>query len=151
MGLIAGIDATQVEPAGSFEPLPAGKYVALIAASEQKANKAGTGEYVELKLQVIDGDHKGRLLFDRLNLKHPNQQAVEIATRTLSSICRAINVHQPGSTLELHGKPMLVNVGVSKRSDNGELTNEVKGYGPVGQAAAEPATAPLAGGMPWDK
>lgn len=150
MDLIAGFDATQVEPAGSFEPLPAGKYVALIADSEHKTTKAGTGEYVELKLEVIDGEHKGRLVFDRLNLKNPNPQAVAIAKSTLSAICRAVNVHRPGSTPELHGKPLLVNVGVKKRSDNGELTNEVKGYGPVGQATAEPATA-AASGMPWNK
>ena len=43
MADLNGFDANQVEPTGDFEPIPAGKYLAVITDSEMKPNKAGTG------------------------------------------------------------------------------------------------------------
>lgn len=132
-------DANEVDPAVGFEPLPAGKYKAVITESEMKATKSGTGQYLELKMQVIEGPHANRMLFDRLNLTNPSQQAVEIARSTLSAICHAVGVLKPTDSYQLHDKPLLVKVVCRKREDNGEMSNEVKGYEKVGAAAATAA------------
>jgi hypothetical protein len=121
-------DATQVVPQGDFTPLPAGEYLVAIIESEMKDTKSGNGRYLELKMQVLDGEHKGRFVFDRLNLVNPNEQAVDIARKTLSAICHAVNNLKIKDSVQLHNIPMVAKVAVKTRQDNGEPANEVKGY-----------------------
>ena len=128
MATLNGFNANDVDPAIDFEPIPAGKYLAIIAASEMKPTKSGNGSYLELQFQVIEGEYKGRLLWSRLNLDNPNQQAVQIARAELSAVCRAVGVMQPKDSVELHNLPLLVTVKCKKREDTGEMTNEIKGY-----------------------
>ncbi|RIK77249.1 MAG: hypothetical protein DCC68_17685, partial [Planctomycetota bacterium] len=48
-------NANEVEPASDFEPIPAGKYLAMITDSEMKPTKNGTGHYLQLTFQILDG------------------------------------------------------------------------------------------------
>jgi hypothetical protein len=149
MANLNGFDARQVEPAADFEPLPAGKYVAAITASEVKDTKSGSGSYLELTFQVVEGPHKGRNLWARLNLDNPNEIAVKIARAELSALCRAINVLEPKDSVELHNLPLLVTVKLKAREDTGELTNVISGYAKR-ETATAPKPAPAAGGTaPW--
>lgn len=125
---LSGFNAQEVEPLGEYSPLPAGEYPCVITATEEKQTKSGNGSFLEFRFDIVDGEHKGRLLFARLNLKNPNQQAVNIARAELSSICRAVGVLTPQSSESLHNIPLLVKVALKKRDDNGEMTNEIKGY-----------------------
>ena len=84
-----GFNAATIEPAATYEPLPAGNYSAVIVESEEKPTKAMTGSYLQLGLEIVEGQYAGRKLIDRLNLNNPNQIAVDIAQRTLSAICHA--------------------------------------------------------------
>ena len=79
MANLNGFNANEVEPTTDFDPIPAGKYLAVITESESKPNKAGTGSYLQLTFQVIEGEYKNRFLWARLNLDNPNQTAVKIA------------------------------------------------------------------------
>jgi hypothetical protein len=142
MANLNGFDANQVEPASSFDPIPAGKYLAAITESEMKPTKAGTGHYLQLTFQVLDGPHKGRLLWARLNLDNPNAQAVEIAQAELSAICRAVGVMAPRDSAELHNLPLVIAVRCKKRTDTGEISNELNGYF---KKEAPAAVAPPAG------
>lgn len=72
MADLHGFDANQVDPTTDFEPIPAGKYLAVITDSEMKPNKAGTGRYLQLAFQIIDGPYKKRFLWTRLSLYQPN-------------------------------------------------------------------------------
>jgi hypothetical protein len=103
MANLNGFDADQHEDPG-FDPIPQGKYQACVTDSEMKSTKAGDGQYLSLKLQVLDGDYKGRVLFENLSLDHKNQDAAKIARGKLASICRAVGVHQPKDSKELHDK-----------------------------------------------
>ncbi|QQK88584.1 hypothetical protein [Vibrio phage PH669] len=128
-GLGAMFDANQVSPNEAFENLPLGWYVARIVDSEEKPNSSNNGSHILLTLEVIaPQQYAGRKLWDRLNLNNPNQTAVEIAQRTLSAICHATNVMQLQDTMQLHGIPMEVKVGLSKPQDGYEQRNEIKGY-----------------------
>jgi len=69
-------DANTVEPSTGFDPIPAGKYPAVIIESEMKTTKSGTGRYLELTFEVIDGEYHGRKVWARLNLENPNSTAV---------------------------------------------------------------------------
>jgi hypothetical protein len=123
-----GFDAATVDPATDFEAIPAGKYLAVITESEMKPTKKGDGQYLELTFQILDGPHKNRNLWARLNLDNRSEQAVQIARGELSAICRAVGVLAPKDSVELHNLPLSITVKCKKREDTGDLTNEIKGY-----------------------
>lgn len=149
-------DAETVAPRGDLDPIPQGKYIVAIIESEWAATKKGDGHMVKLTLEVLEGEYKGRRVWDNLNLANPNQQAVEIAQRTLSSICHACGVLRVKDTSELHNIPMLAKV-VVKQEPGYEPRNEVKGYAAVaGAALTPPASTPKPAGTrpaqaPWAK
>ncbi len=128
MADLNGFDADAVEPATDFEPLPAGKYEAVITDSEFKPTRAGTGSYLQLTFQVIAGPLKNRFLWARLNLTNQNATAVQIAQSQLSAICRAVGVIKPQDSVELHNLPLTIRVHCKTRKDTGEIVNEIKGF-----------------------
>jgi hypothetical protein len=151
MATLNGFDANQVEPTTSFDPLPAGKYLAAITESVLKPIKTADGNYLELTFEVVEGEFRGRKVWDRLCVNHPNPMTVKIARGNLSAICRAVGVMQPKDSAELHNIPLLVSVKVKKRSDNDELSNEIKGYErrePEGQSRQAPVTSNT---PPWKR
>lgn len=128
MADLHGFDANQVEPTGDFDPIPAGKYLAVITDSEMKPTKAGTGSLLQLTFQIVEGEYQNRLLWTRLNLDNPNAVAVQIARADLSAICRAVGVLSPRDSVELHNLPLVIHVRCKKRSDTGDIVNEIRGY-----------------------
>lgn len=134
-------DANQVDPTDQFEVLPAGDYPVMIVDSEMKPTKDNRGQYLQLTLEVIDGPCRGRKMWDRLNLQNPNQQAVEIAQRSLSQICHAVGVLQVNDSAELHDKPMVARVKVRPARGQYPESNEVSQYKPAGPAPANRVSA----------
>jgi hypothetical protein len=161
-------DANSVEPAAPREVIPGGKYLSQIVASEMRPTAKG-GQLLWLELEVLDGPYVRRRLWDQLNLVNSNQQAVEIAQRTLSAICHAVGVLSVSDSEQLHFKPMIAIVKVRPAQGEYAARNEVGGYEaangqrpaahsgaapPAGAArpaqttqAAQPAAAPAA--APW--
>jgi hypothetical protein len=154
MANLAGFDASKIEPASSFEAIPAGKYMANILDSVMKPTRNGNGHYLELTMEIVDGQYRGRRLWARLNLENPNAVAVQIAQGELSAICRAVGVMTPRDSSELHNRPLTIRVVCKKNEDTGEIQNEVKGYEsrtaalPAPQVAATQAVAVAATGSP---
>ncbi|MCS7168087.1 MAG: DUF669 domain-containing protein [Gemmatales bacterium] len=150
MADVRGFDANQVDPSTDFEPIPAGKYLAVNTDSEMKPNKAGTGRYLQLAFEIIEGPSKSRFLWTRVNLDHPNATAVQIARAELSAICRAVGVLAPNDSVELHNLPLVIRVGCKKRTDTGEVVNEIKGYAKM-EAPPVVTTASTNGTSPWKR
>ena len=94
-------DASAVAPSTSYDVLPPGKYLGQIVASEMRPTKDGTGQYLYMEVDILEGQYAGRKLFDRLNLVNANPDTVEIAKRTLSSICRAVGKMQVSNSEQL--------------------------------------------------
>lgn len=140
MADLNGFNAHNIEPNADFDPIPAGKYLAVITGSEMKPTKNGNGRFLELTFQVIDGSYKGRLLWSRLNLENPSDQAVQIARGELSALCRAVGVMQPKDSVELHNLPLVVNVKCKNREDTGDMVNEIKGYSKKDSISAAPSS-----------
>ncbi|CAN5149240.1 hypothetical protein BH10PLA2_BH10PLA2_19890 [soil metagenome] len=147
-------DATQVEPAAPMEAVPPGEYVMQVKNSEMKSTKSGNGQYLQLDMEITEGDFKGRMIFERLNLDNPNETAVEIANRTLSAICHAVGVLKVRDSSQLHYKRMLVRVDVEKR-DGYSAQNVVKAYkaldGTVAQAAESSSAGATTKKPNWSK
>lgn len=122
-------DATQVEPDKGFgDPLPTGWYNVAIDESEMKPTTEGTGSYLKLRFDVLDGQYKGRKIWEQLNLRNPNAQTVEIAQKQLSAICHAVGVLKPAKSEELHNKPLKVRVGQKPASGGYDAGNKITAY-----------------------
>jgi len=156
-------DSSNQQGQDTNDVLPAGDYIMQIIQSEVRATKDGSGQYVWLEFDILDGEHQGRKYWDRLNIWNANPTAAEIANRALTSLTRACGLVAIEDTDELHFKPIKVRMGVSKRKDTGELQNratylqlheggapQARGPAPA-PAAGRPAPAASAGAKtpPW--
>lgn len=130
MADLNGFNASEIEPIRSYDPIPAGKYLAAITSSEIKPTKNGNGSYLQLAFTILEGEFVGRLVWTRLTLEHENATAVKIARANLAAICRAVGVLTPKDSVELHNLPLVIRVACKQRADTGELVNEIKGYEP---------------------
>ncbi len=139
-------DATGIEPAKPYDVLPPDKYPAQIVGSEMRLTKDGSGQYLLLEIDVIDGPYKGRKLFDRLNLVNANPQTVEIVQRTLSAICHAVGRLQVQDSEELHLIPFIADVQVQPPKNGYSETNKIRyvplNRGTKAQSAAVQPTPP---------
>lgn len=153
MANLSGFDATKVEP-NDYGTIPPGDYEACIVNSEMKATKDGTGQYLNLEIQIVGGQYQNRKLFEKLNLQNKNETAVQIAKGTLSAICRAVGVLTPNDSSDLHNKTFRITVGTRKREDNGEMENRIKSFkprasSPMASAPVAAASAPPVQQRPW--
>ena len=156
-------DATSVEPTTPYELLPAGKYSAQIVESEMRVTRNGMGQFLWLMLDILDGQHKGRKIFDQLN---PNPTTVEIAQRRLSAICHATGRMHVSDSEELHLIPMTIQVKIKPPKNGYGESNAIAYLPPEGEGAtaAKPAatssappttqaasTPPKMASAPWNK
>lgn len=145
-------DATQVAPQQSFGPVPPGEYIAHITESSLEDLNSGNGQGLRLTFEVLDGQHKGRRVWETLNVIHTSEKTQGIAQAQLSALCHAIGVLRPNDTAELHFKPVQIQVAVKEADGKYAARNTIKGYSsvttnaPVAQApaAATPAAQPAA-------
>lgn len=130
MSAILNFDASQVAPdTGVQDAIPAGWYNMLIDASEMKPTRDGTGHYLELRHNVIDGAQQSKKVYARLNLRNANPQAQEIGYKQLSAVCHATGVIQVGDSAQLHNIPMKVKVKLRAASQERDAAgNVVKEY-----------------------
>ena len=155
-------DATSVEPTTAYELLPAGKYRAQIVESEMRVTRNGMGQFLWLMLDILEGEQKGRKIFDQLNLVNPNPTTVEIAQRTLSAICHATGKMHVSDSEELHLIPMTIQVKIKPPKNGYGESNAIaylppdrgvtaRAAKPVSAAPATPAAPPKMASAPWNK
>lgn len=138
-------DANAIQPDTSFEPIPAGWYNAVIDESEMKPTRDGSGAYLALRFNIIDGQYAGRKVFTRLNLRNQNPVAQDIAQKQLSTICHAVNVLNVQDSSQLHALPMQIRVKVTNDpTGQYDPSNEISGYKAVGAGNGQGVAAPLA-------
>lgn len=153
-------DPNSVEPLADITALPDGWYQVVIEESGFKATRAGTGEYLELALRVLDGAYKNRKVWARLNLRHDQEKTRNMAVRELATICQAAHkTHAIRDSSELHNIPIEAHVVYVPPTAEYKAKNDVKGWRAVGsggpQHQAPPAPRPVApvpaapAGGPW--
>lgn len=157
----------KVEPK-SREPVPEGTYLAMITRDERLETKTPGNYRLSLTWEIVDGEHKGRLVFDSLNLWR-NMQAdsdaytIARAESTLADICTAVGVTGFNDTAELHDKIIKIHVIVRPPQKNYGASNAIVAYKSINGGstlplddiapATKPATAkPSSGssGLPWE-
>jgi len=141
----------------SNEPIPAGWYNVKVHGAELKNTKAGTGQYISVRYDVIGPTHQGRVVFGNINIKNPNPKAEEIGRQQLGDLMRSIGLARVTDTDQLIGGQLKIKVDVRKDEQYGD-SNEVKGFkaldGAMPTMTAAPAAAPAAASgakAPWQK
>jgi hypothetical protein len=148
MSNLNGFDADAVEPVErNYDPIPAGKYLAIIRDSQEKTSKQQHA-YLSLEFEVLEGQYRGRKVWANLNLNHPDPEVVKFARAELADICKAVGVLKPADSVQLHNLPLVITVKVMPRKDNGELQNRIRGYARKESAAGQPQQAPAASTTP---
>lgn len=154
-------DASQYAPdGGGFEAIPSGWYSAVISKSELKPTKDGSGSYLQVDFNVIDGPHKDATVIARLNISNPSEKAQKIGCGQLSAICHAVNVMYVQDSSQLHNIPMKIRVKYIEPRGEYEANNDVIGFKnanyvpPTTPASTGSATVPSANPMtnqPWSQ
>lgn len=142
---------------GDFSPLPAGKYKACLVEIGDKDNPSqaftvaynGKGEYLRTVWEIVDGQYKGRKLFENLQLKRygnteKDQTTAKIARGKLSRICLAYGIS--GSlkdTNQLLNKPAVL-VSVKVRAGSGDYgpSNEITNWKSLVPQQQQPSAPP---------
>lgn len=133
-------DASAVAPKASSTPIPAGTYLAHVMESSIVPLKTGNGQALKLTLEVLDGQFKGRRIWDNLNIQHTNEDTQRWAQASLSALCHSINVLKLTDTSDLHFKPVRIKVVIKEASGQYDASNAVKGYEPAGTSSAAAPT-----------
>jgi hypothetical protein len=129
-----------------FAPVPAGWYLASIHSAEVKATKAGNGQYIKVRYDLVGGEHSGRVVFANLNTRNSSEKAQEIGRQQLGEIMRAIGLATIQDTDQLVGGVLEIKLSVRDDPQWG-VSNEVKGFRASHSA---PAPAPkVAANAPW--
>lgn len=114
-----------------FSPLPNGQYFVQVKGCDVKRNKAGTGEYLSVKFEVMNGDHVGRLFFDNITLSNPNKTAVNIGHQNLKKFALAIDENANLNNIDeffFMEKILVIDVRLKPAENGYHARNIVKGY-----------------------
>jgi len=138
---------------GDFTPIPAGWYPGSIVEMEYKPKKDKPDEgYLQLTVEIDEGDHKGRQLFDNLNMWDQSEKAQQYVQRKVNTLCMSTGQHQITDLNQLMNNRLLIQVKLREaREVVDENTGETKKYDaqnqisnykaiPTGGAATPPAT-----------
>jgi hypothetical protein len=125
-------DASTVAPQASSGPVPAGTYLAQCIDSDVQPLKSGNGTGLKLTFEIIDGQYKGRRIWENLNIQHSNEDTQRIAQSQLSALCHAVNVIKLQDTAALHHKPVTIKVVVREAKGEYQASNNIKGYESAG-------------------
>lgn len=164
---ILDFNAADVEPADNdFTPLPVGDYKMAVTNTEIKETKSNAqNKYLSVTLEVLEGNYKGRLVFENLNLwragtSEKDRITVKIAQQKLSGICRAVGNLKIKDTSELHNKPIIATLKIRPASGDYGERNEVAKYRSINGGNTLPTSTPAQTeekppamkppAMPWD-
>jgi hypothetical protein len=143
-------DANQVKPQEALDPIPKAYYNLRIIESETVPTKDGSGAFLKLTVEVIDGQFASRKVFDRLNLWNVNPVASEIAQRRLSAYCHATGVMIIQDSQQLHGIPFKSLVVVREATSQYDASNEIKAIKHINDPSAGGQAAPQGFTPPTD-
>ena len=120
-----------------FDLIPKGDYKLRICDSDIQENSRKTGNILKLTLEIVEGPHTGRKVWDQLNVSNDNEMAVKIGRERLSAYCHATGVQVLQDTTQLHGIVFIGKI-IVKQDKNGDYDdrNEVRNLKKIDNAGA---------------
>lgn len=104
--------------------IPPGFYACMITDVQTRTAKTSGKDYISFTLDVIDGKHEGRKVFDNLFVKSDSDFAVEIARNKLHTLALALDEKVLKSKDQVMNRTVIVEIDVEKKDDR----NVVRGY-----------------------
>lgn len=156
------INVNELPESQSFEPIPEGKYTAIVQEVDLKETNDGTGRYFKVKLAIHEGQYKGRFVWTNINWINKNKQAEDIGKQQLRIICDAAGISgYLKNTDELCNAIVKINVEI-RQEEGYDPQNIVKRITPMkdsgprpqpgfkpSQSAPSPQPQPTKAPMPW--
>jgi hypothetical protein len=140
------VTAYEAQPVRSgWDPLPPGDYTACVTSTEVKPTKAGNGEYIELTIEIMDGDFSGRKIWERLNINNPSEQTVQIARSQLNQLATALGQVPLKDTDQLLEIPFTLTLDIDRKDTT---RNRVMGYSSASSAPRKSSTNAATPGYP---
>jgi hypothetical protein len=142
--------STYEAPKSDYDPLPKGEYMAMVTESQMKITKAGTGEYLALTMQIIEGKYADRKIWENLNLHNPNEVAENIARANLKAVSEACGFAELDDTDQLNDIPFILVLDIDRKDPT---RNRVMGYKRAGSSAAPSSFAQTSAtaAKPWER
>lgn len=116
-------------------PAP-GEYTVTCTEAVVNETKAGTGEYIKVKLETVDGP----VFFHNFNIKNPNAKAVEIGMGQLKTFLRVAGKKDPNKlngAEELIGLRCIVKVKVEDKGDEYGPQARITAFKPAAKKSAD--------------
>lgn len=105
----------------------------LVTNVTEEKTKSGDGVYFKAEIQVVEGQYKGRKIWQNYNMVNANADAVRIGKAQFASLCLAMGVPAPRHLSELCNKPFRITFGKPRQNEfTGNEDSVIKKYDPVG-------------------
>ena len=122
-------EQVQTTSENDFQPIPAGKYSVYIEEISINETRAGTGQYLRIKLRVADGQpYANRIIWTYINFQNTNPTAERIGQQKLNQLLLSCGLHVIQDTDELLNRVVLAQVVVREASNGYEASNDVKAF-----------------------
>lgn len=122
-------EQVQTTSENDFSPIPAGKYSVYIEDISINETRAGTGQYLRIKLRVADGQpYANRIIWTYINFQNTNPVAERIGQQRLNQLLLSCGLHVIQDTDELLNREVLAQVVVREASNGYEASNDVKAF-----------------------
>jgi hypothetical protein len=111
-------DPSTHEGTRNLECIPPGWYQAQMIENEVRDALNGNGTYLLAVFEILDGEYRGRKIYQNVTLQNQNQQAVEIGQRLLTDIYNAVGITTPTKDIRVMlFKPVMARVGIKRDKD----------------------------------
>ena len=111
----------QEEYTSGFDAIKDGLYTSIISSFKYKDTKSG-GQMLVLEHQIVEGDAKGRLLWDNLNVVNANETAQNISMGQLKKYFQAVGKPDSSEESDLLNVPLTIKT-VTKTKNGYENTD----------------------------
>lgn len=155
---INSLNEIEADSGPGYSAIPPGQYRALVLEVDLRTTKAGTGQYLACKFQLLDAPYDRRFVWSNLNISNPSEQAQKIGRAQFKDFSQACGFEDLQDTDQLLDQEIGLDI-VLDKVDN--TRNQVRGYfnaageklAPIVEKPQQAAktTAPAAAKNPWQK
>jgi hypothetical protein len=111
-------DPSAHEGTRDLECIPIGWSQMQIIEAELRHARNGNGCYLFVVFEILDGEYRGRKVYDQITVRNDSQQAVEIGQRMLTDVYTAVGHTTPTRDIRvLLFKPVMARVGIKRDKD----------------------------------
>ena len=111
------------DTAGGFPLIPKGRYTVLVEKAEQQDSQYGN--VLSLTLQIIEGDYRGRLVWDRIYTDGDDDEKRNKSDFRIQKYFKAVGKPDSNDSDDLVGSPFVVSLNGTERKGEGKHEGKV--------------------------